>query len=69
MIDGLHLCVEQRSVDGSPHPDVLRAMEAAVQLRKQELVQRAEEELYHIQSTCGLGMLVGGSIHSKQYAP
>ncbi len=52
VVHSMRLCVEPRAVDGPPRPDVLRAMEAAVQLQKQEVVQRAEEELYHIQGAC-----------------
>lgn len=48
VVHSVRLCVQPRAVDGPPHPDMLRAMEAAVQLKKQELVQRAEEELYKI---------------------
>lgn len=48
VVHSVRLCVQPRAVDGPPRPDMLRAMEAAVQLKKQELVQRTEEELYKI---------------------
>lgn len=48
ILHNVKLCLHPRAVDGPPTPDVLHAMEAAAQLAKQAIVQRAEEELYNL---------------------
>lgn len=66
VVHSVRLCVQPRAVDGPPHPDLLRAMEAAVQLKKQELVQRSEEELYKIKGASIFLFLVSWTRAGRQ---